>query len=389
MKLSQRIYTLIIFSLLLISCREPYDPEINQEDLGILVVEGHIETGGRATVVKLSTTGSLNDVLNSYIPVSNAQVSIESQSGQTYPLPFTENGTYTQLHELSNDQQYRLNIDIPDQGLYQSEWLTPIISPAIENVGIKREDNDRSATEIYVSTHGNEDVRYFAWEYEETWIFNPELRSFLKFDPEQDSVVYRDLSTERIDRCWRTEYSNTINIASSARFQDEYIYEKVIQEVPFGSERFTQRYSILVHQRAISQEAFTFYETLNKNTNDMGDIFSPLPSNINTNVHFQDNGSYKAIGMVTAGASASKRVFFDRLDIGHWIVTNPFYAGCDLIYDTIPVPEASNWFSSGRTVPVQIVEGGFGGIIGYRGGSRRCTDCTLRGTNVQPDFWAN
>ncbi|GGF40659.1 hypothetical protein GCM10011339_31530 [Echinicola rosea] len=376
--------------LLLVSCREPYDPEINQEDLGILVVEGHIETGGKATMIQLSTTGSLNDQRSPFMAISNAVVTIESQSGATYPLPAIADGQYSATYTLPNDDLYRLNIEISDQGLYQSEWLTPLITPTIEDIGVKRKDeNERADVELYVSTHGEEDTRFFTWQYEETWIFNPALLTFLKFDPELDSVVYRDLRTERIDRCWRTEVSNTINIASSAQYQDDYIYEKVIQTMPFGSEKFTQRYSILVHQTAIPKEAFTFYETLEKNTNDMGDIFSPLPSNLNTNIHFQGNGDYKAIGMVTAGASASKRVFFDRLDIGHWIVSNPFYAGCALNYDTVSVAEAPQIFSSGREIPVVIIEGAVGGVAGYRGGSRRCTDCTLRGSNTQPDFWEN
>ncbi|AWW29237.1 DUF4249 domain-containing protein [Echinicola strongylocentroti] len=387
MKPKPILYSLIINCLFFLGCREPYDPEINTEDIGILVVEGHIETNGIPTKVNLSTTGSLNDYLSPFLAVSHAQVSIESQSGDTYPLPHIEAGTYSATYSLSNDDQYRLNIEVPGQGVYQSEWLTPLISPAIEDVGIKRKGEDRSDAEVYISTHGNEEVRFFTWEYEETWIFNPELITYLKFDQALDSVVYRDLSTERIDRCWRTELSNTINVASSAEFQDEYIYEKVIQTVPFGSEKFTQQYSIIVHQRAITQEAFTFYETLDKNTNDMGDIFSPLPSNLNTNIHYQGTGNQKAIGMVTAGASTSKRIFLDRLDIGYWVVSNPFYAGCALTNDTISVAEAPARFSSAGLVPVQVVENPLGGILGYRAGSRRCTDCTLRGTNLQPDYW--
>ncbi|WP_200979551.1 DUF4249 domain-containing protein [Echinicola sp. 20G] len=385
MSLRQIILAALLTNWIMVSCREPYDPQIDQQDLGILVVEGHIETGEYPSIIKLSTTSTLNGESNGPSTISNAEVYIESQSGEIFSLPLTGEGVYSAEHNLSLNQDYRLHIELPDKGLYQSKWMTPINTPVIEDIGLT--GGDYEDVEVNVSTHGNEEAEFFVWEYEETWIFFPEIISFLRYDENLDSIVYRINPEDRIDRCWKSEYSDKVNVESSSQYQDDYIFQKHIQTIPYGSEKFSQRYSILVYQRAIPKDAYDFYEILRKNSDDTGDIFSPLPSNIGTNVFHQSDENLKAIGFVTAGSSTRKRAFFDRIEVGTWLVDIPYYAGCEIYYDTIPPNEVGERFNNNIDVPAMIVDGGPTGILGYRGASRKCTDCRLRGTNVRPDFW--
>lgn len=381
------LINLLIFAVFM-ACREPYDPEINSEDLNVLVVEGHIETEGGSSWVSLSTTGSLDDYFNSYFPIQGAQVRILDQNNGSYTLDENNPGRYTGSPALSSDQQYKLVITTSENGTYESDWLLPIDSSPIDDIGYKPEGGTQDL-EVYVSTHGTEEAQYFIWDYEETYIFRAGIPCFYKYDAVRDTVVFRSNPADRIERCWRTEYTDLINIGSASQFAENFIFEKKIQHIPYGSEKMTERYSILVNQRAISREAYTFFNIMEKNTNDMGDIFSPLPSNLSSNLHHLTDPNKRVIGMVTAGNSVSMRVFFDRSEIDFWRVDNPYYAGCEMYDDTIKISEQRFWFQDLGANPVLVVEGPTGGILGYRGASVRCTDCTLRGVNVAPDFWVD
>ena len=41
----------------------------------------------------------------------------------------------------------------------------------------------------------------------------------------------------------------------------------------------------------------------------------------------------------------------------------------------------------GALAYVPFIPEGMFNPVGFQGAIRRCTDCTLRGTNVKPDFW--
>jgi len=394
MKLIYIIASICLIALLWFGCREVYDPEINQEDLELLVVEGHIEMEGGKSEVKLSYTSPVGSGQAEFTSVSDAVVNIllrqKNGEEQFYPMHITHPGTYVNETYLSPEHQYRLSINIPNKGLYLSDWITPIISPPIEEVGFtQKEDND---IEIHVNTHGTETAEYFIWEFDETWIFSTPHTSFLKYkklSEQKDTMIFRT-PDEMIDKCFLSDKSTNIIIGSSGQYQNDYIFQKKIQYIPSGSEKLGHRYSIFVRQRAISKEAYEFYEILRKNSADVGGIFSPLPSVMSTNIYHQDDAEKKAVGFLTAGRSVEKRIFIDRTEIPYWQVRNPFYAGCEFSVDTIPLADIKLYFGNNSRIPLSGVLGPFGiNYVAYLGASRKCADCRVRGTKTKPDFWEN
>src|SRR5690554_5878380 len=160
-----------------IGCKEPFEPEISSFDHNILVVEGYIEVGGGESSITLGRTRPVYDSI-SLSPVTGAGVIIESENGNSWQLFQQTEGNYTLLTDLPEDQIYRLRIR-SNGNEYLSEWITPIITPEISEVAFEKREGD---VNIYASTIGNENARYFLWEFEETWIYRAAYRAGYKYD---------------------------------------------------------------------------------------------------------------------------------------------------------------------------------------------------------------
>ena len=105
------------FSLLLVAsaltCKKPFTPPAITASNNYLVVDGVINTGANAvTTINLNRTRNLVDTIVSGIPELNAQVTIVSANGTTYPLADTASkGLYsTPPLNLDITQQYRIAI---------------------------------------------------------------------------------------------------------------------------------------------------------------------------------------------------------------------------------------------------------------------------------------
>ncbi|PRY85324.1 DUF4249 domain-containing protein [Mongoliibacter ruber] len=383
MRVNNILYRYCLFSLLIVlGCRDPFEPEIVSQDLALLVVEGYIEIDGDSEII-LSRTSTVRDTSNVRM-VTGARVYVSPESGNSF-WDFDEaedlNGHYSFTGNFEANQNYYLNILLPNGQMYQSELLTPVITPEIEELGWLRDDG---GVEIFVSTQGDTDAKYFLWSFNEDWIFFPGVSSFLIYE---DGGVRARTEEERVDRCWDATRQPRIVLQNSARFEGNLIVERELVRIPPLSEKLQRRYSIEVIQRAIDQDAFDFWEILRKNSDDIGGIFSPLPSLIGGNIHsIEGNSEENVIGHISMGRSARKRIYIDGTDVFPWRVEIPEYEFCNLSQDTIAVNLASSRFRSGLEIPAREVFQDFF-LIGYRSGSRACVDCTLRGSNVRPDFW--
>jgi hypothetical protein len=376
------IYFALVFLVALNhSCRDPFEPELRATNLNFLVVEGFIEVEGESKI-RLSRSTEVRSVDEPQIEIG-ARVFLTNEGTEIWDFQETDPGTYSLTESLDPALNYQLSIWLSNGQQYLSEDLKPIISPEIEELGFLRDDN---GVEIFVSTKGNEQAQYFLWSYEEHWIFSPGVISFLIY--ESGSVRYRE-EKERVDRCWNSNLFPKIVLQNSSRFADNTILQRELVRIPNQSEKLTQRYSIQVTQRAIDQEAFDFWEILRKNSDDIGGIFSPLPSLINSNIKNINDNTEPVIGFVSMGKSASKRIYINIDEVRPWSVFIPEYEFCQVLQDTIPPTQEAiiGAFASGDRTPARDLYNQMGALIGFRAAETRCVDCTLRGYNVKPDFW--
>lgn len=375
-----------LFFLLLATlpgCRTPYEPEVPATELRVLVVEGYLDTEGLKSELKLSRTAPLG-AASAFIPEVRAKVVLKSAGGQIFPLLEVGVGTYIFEKNIDEKQSYVLEIELSSGERYVSKGLQPIVTPEIINAGFKR---DEEGVEVFVSTQGNANADDFLWTFEETWIFRPRIRTAYIYVPELKNVRDRKVA-EQTSLCFKTEPSPGILLETSSRFKDQIVFQKTITEIPFGNERIMERYSILVSQKGLASKDVAFWEILKKNTEDIGSIFSPLPSLIGGNIQSLDAAKNPVIGQVSLGVIRQKRIYINQVEVSPWNYIDPKFNDCTIGEEAILAKDYQTIFGNGAVVPTRPLMVGTA-IIGYYPSTRRCTDCSLYASKLKPIFWVD
>ncbi|CAM3440104.1 DUF4249 domain-containing protein [Pontibacter korlensis] len=368
--------------LLVSSCVEPYSPEVLEAPNSFLVVNGFINANGPTTIQLLRTQN-----LNEETPPpaeTGAVVRVESDAGESYTLYEAGDGSYTAGNlNLNQANKYRLFIRTQNGREYTSEFVEVKQTPAVDEITWEVIGNE---VQLYVNTHDpTNNTRYYRWEYEDTWQFRSAFYTSLKF--ENDTVEDRTDNDPLIYNCWRSSSSNTLELGNSVRLSQDVISNYKLLALPYNTEKLGIKYSMLVRQYALTREAYEYWEILKKNTESIGTLFDPLPSQLTGNIRSVDDPQEPVIGFVTASTTQEKRVFIERKDLPReW---RTFIPTCSI--DTLLFGERSvkDFFSSAYVLPVEEVHPPNGApvAIGYTYASRNCVDCRTRGTNVKPDYW--
>jgi len=381
-----RLIRIYIFFLLvsLFSCREIYEPEILGIDYGLLVAEGFVEVGGGTSVIKLGKTTTIYSE-ESIRHIDNAKITLLGSMSGSWQFGYLGEGEYRLEADLPVDQQYKLEIYVAEVEHYESEWMIPLISPEIEDIYFSREED---GVYIYLNTQGSDEKMYYQWTSTETWEFKTPYITIYKYDPSIEDVVLRD---DNINLCLKSEESSNIQLGSTLRTIDGSITGEEINRIPLFSEKLGSKYSIEVTQKPLDQMAYEFYESIRKNTDDIGNIFSPMPSILASNLTKVGEPDTPVIGYISAGKTAKKRLFIEFTDIRPWSVRIPEYANCARI-DTVPNFLYTSLFNLDRLIPLEEITIEWPPRSGIRipafiSSEKKCVDCRVRGTTEKPDFW--
>jgi len=394
----KKLNIILLAAIIFAGCKKPYNPPAIASPGSYLVVEGVINSGSDSTLIKLSRTVSLSSV-NAVNPVLNAVVTVVSDQGTVFPLTETSNGNYVSAGlNLDNSHTYRLSIKTSNEQ-YLSDFVAVENSPPIDSISYTVQS---SGVNIFANTHDpKNNTRYYRWDYTETWMFHSNY--FSSWISNGDTVLIRNQVTDQIYYCWQNDTSSTIILGSSAKLAKDIIANNPITSIASTSEKLTREYSIQVKQYALTGAAYTFWENLKKNTEQLGGIFDAQPSNINGNIHSVTNPSEPVIGYVSVGSVSTLRIFIGTDDLPISFTPTPFYPSCELDSELFiyypphgnPIYQEDEFFNINKgalspvLIPVQAIETPSGTIIGHTGASQPCVDCTLRGTNKQPSFWIN
>jgi hypothetical protein len=388
----KRLIYIIFLLTLVYSCRKPYNPPAIASPNSYLVVEGVIVNGSGPTTIKLSRTVKIA-ASNANNPVSGATVTVQGDQNVSYPLQETTPGTYVSATlTLDNTHNYRISINTGSEQ-YLSAYVPVLNSPPIDSVGYTITSNSLN---IYANTHDpTNTVKYYRWDYMETWIYHSIYASF--FVSNGDTVLIRTPAQE-VNTCWPSDTASTIILNSTARLSKSVIVGNPITSIASTSQKLADEYSILVREYALTADAYTFWQNMKQNSEELGSIFDPLPSQINGNIHSVSNPNEPVIGYVSAGAVTSKRIFIYTQQLPDWIPTTNIqqcsldtflYAYND--HGTIinQVNEYINYDKGAidPSIPVGPITTPGGVILGFSASTPACVDCTLYGTNVQPSFW--
>lgn len=373
-----------IFSICIlagIGCKDPYHVKVQDSRQALLVVEGFLNAGQGATTINLSRSFGLSDTAVKRTEVG-ANVTIEGQRGGVYQLGEGAPGVYSaNLGALDASQQYRLHIRTAGGKEYASDYVTVQATPPIDSVNWQRTNE---GVTIYANTHdASGNSKYYRWIYTETWETHSFFISHYVYDPTIGGDHTRQRRPdEMVYQCWKTIPSYNLNLATSTALKSDVIYEKPLVQIPNGDERLSVRYSILVTQFVLSKEAYDFFQLMKKNTESLGSVFDPLPSQVSGNIHAVSDRSEQVIGFFYASSGQQVRIFISNADVPNWSYV--YNCGEKVVP---PNTDSLNAAISSGLLPYQEDLAGFV-LMDYRVSDPRCFDCTFTGgKTVRPDFW--
>ncbi|MDB4920335.1 DUF4249 domain-containing protein [Mucilaginibacter sp.] len=369
---------LLFIILLSVGCKKPYNPKVISSPNTYLVVEGVININD-ITNIKLSRTVNLsNSVTNN--PVDNAELFIESDNGSNYGLQGIGNGSYQLTGvTLDNTRKFRLSIKLDGQS-YLSDYEQAKVTPPVDSVGFIATGNK---LQIYVNTHDpKNDTHYYRYDYVETWRFHSKYAS--SFVSNGTSIVPRH-EDQQVYYCFLNNTSSTILLSSSAKLKQDVIFQAPLTAIESTSEKIEVKYSILVHQYALTAQGYKFWENLKKNTEQLGSIFDAEPSQLSGNIHNVANKTEIVIGYISACSVQTKRIFITSEQLPEtWKPIYPY----DCLIDSLLKNSVQQVLVPGLEIPINgIYSGQSLNPIGYTASDPYCVDCTLRGSKQTPDFW--
>ncbi|MFT2007996.1 DUF4249 domain-containing protein [Pontibacter sp. 13R65] len=382
MQIEYNKYLLWCFLLLLSSCIDPFQPEVVERSHNYLVVDGFINSGNGPTAFRLSRTQNLSEQ-GEPVSETGATVTVEEEGGAYYRLAEETAGTYAApVLPIQPDKKYRLHIKTGNGGEYASEFVPVTPTPAIDEVAWQVE---RDGLLITVSTYDDQNnTFYYRWDFEETWEFTSVEKALVEI---VDGQV-RDMvpESENVYTCWRTEPSATIQVGTSIKNSSDRISKLPLLKIPAASDRLRIGYSILVKQYAQTREAYEYWENLRRNTEDIGSLFDPLPSQLTGNIQSLSDSEELVIGFVSANSVTEKRMYVSRQEIPvQWELPRQL---CVAESANVSVANAVEFIQNNRYYRLKKRLLGEGNeLLGYQAKFRGCVDCREYGTNVKPSFW--
>ncbi len=368
-----------VLSLLFAGCKEEYDFPLRSSDVSLMVVEGNLNVGNDSTNITLSRSMKLDEIVQ-FKPILQAQVLVEGKDNSVSTLTEKGGGNYYSSGlGMAVGNEYRLRIKTPDGKEYLSDWVLARSTPEIDTIKWERLPNGISFSSSTQDPTNN--TRYYKWEYEETWQINSYFTSDFKWVGDAN-IVYTP-AQDLPNTCWKYDRSRTIMIGSSAQYAQDVISDLPLYFIAENNEKLGVRYSVLLKQYALSKQAYEYLNLMKKNTETLGSIFDPLPSEMRGNISNVNDPSEIVIGYVNASAETRKRIFVTSIE-ANWGYPYPIPCNYFLIAnhpDSIRkyIPLYLPWAAE-EPVP--------GVITDYYVAPPVCVDCTLRGGNTaRPNYW--
>ena len=370
---------LLIGLLSSIACRQTYLPPALQSNPGILVVEGIINCrAGDSTTFQLSRTQAIGDPIGSYTPELNARLSILGSAGDSWPLHESGKGAYASAPlTLNPTEKYQLKI-IPSNGSQSlSDTVSAHLTSPIDSLTWYQDDS-AGDVHVRVNTHdqaGNS--HYYRWYFSELWEYHSTLYSELVLI--NGLINYTDSNTSTWT-CWRGDNSSDILLGNSSALSQDRINQMPIAIIPRGSQKLSVRYSMLATQYVLSQPAYQYWQILQKNSQNLGSLFDPQPSQLNGNYHSLANPKEPVIGFLSASSLQQMRLFISNSQVHNWDTS---HLECTVLQSyRDPIDFHIYHYTDTLYGPYY-----FSGDVLYVT-KRSCIDCRVQGgTTQRPNFW--
>lgn len=367
----KRLYMYITGLLTLMGCISDYEPDIVNQIGGLLVVDGFITND--TTRIRLSHSVRMLDEFEEGESITNANVFVESDKGVVFETQdVSEDGVYTiRMGELNPAYKYRLSINWNGKE-YKSEYLSPLDTPAIDSVSVESPASEKPVY-ICVTTHDNEpEPTYYKWSYREIWEFNADLFANAGYLNDKFYMFERHTS-QNTYYCWGRDSSKVMLLATTDKLTENLIYEKKLIEIPRDHDKLKILYYIEVKQNRIRKGAYAYFENMQRNIEQAGSIFSPIPAEMRGNIVCVSDPKEWVLGYVDVTNTTIMKRFMPEL---RDLYQASYDCAKNIFTGMAPDGYAYYIYSGTPTVPNLYAP-------------IRCVDCTYdgRGTKNKPSWW--
>jgi len=376
---------ILLIIVLVPGCVEPYTPDI-RESQESLVVEGLLTDQPGFQTIYLSRSSPFSDP--GFIPESYCQVRVVDENGNSYWFYEQEKGVYgggMTASQLVRGTAYKLTILTADGKKYESDYET-LSSPCpsidsvyfeIKTVETSDPEEPLEGIQFYIDIEAGEDqARNYRWELVETWEYYAANIIQYYYDG-----LYLHVMPDPFTyyRCWYTGRINNIYTSSTKNSVSNRIYRYPLHFVSSQTNRLQIRYSLLVKQFSLSDDAYQYWDQMRRQQQESGGLYETQPSQIRGNVYNINDPDELVLGFFNVASSSEKRIFVDvhrefrfpRIDCTLDTVNN---------MNEIPPPVYYPVFMRSLS-PM-----GVGPPYGV--GRGICFDCTSEGGSiVKPYFW--
>jgi hypothetical protein len=370
-------------------CIERYYP--NEDDLkkGTLVINAHLTDQPGEQVIEISRSVGLTNP--SFDPQSGSFAEVIREDGELREFSEFKPGYYkADLDEsfLQTGMSFMLHVTTPDGFDYESGFdkLRPV--PAIDSLyylvesnSFASETDSVSGVRFYVDfTYDNEAYEYIRWDLTETYEFhNPDMEGYI-LDVDFKMKELPDTSNYRI--CYITNDLSTIHSMSLGILDFGIYIKKPFTFVPNiqQEQKLHHKYSLLVKQYSLSEEAFHYWNELKKTSQEQGFLFDRQPALLKSNIHNVNDDSEVVLGFFSMASVAEKRAFAikpEGLDLS-------FYE-----WYCFPIPRGPGGPLTKEDLPLYFARGWMDGEPSFGLINKHCVDCReyKNSTHIMPEFW--
>jgi len=369
----------LIGSLILAApgCKQTYTAPAQKTNINLLVVDGMLNSrAGNTSTFRLSRTQKIGDSAGAFTPELQAKLTILGNAGDTYPIPEQGNGVYmTAQLSLNPAEKFQLQIQTHNGSKYLSDLVPVLTSPPIDSLSWGPKDSVSDVTVSINTLDPANNSHYYFWTFTETWEYHSVQDAELVL--QNGLLVYAD-STNQTYTCWKSNNSTNILLGNSTNLGEDRISQAPLTIIPQNDQRLSVRYSILASQSVLTRTAYEYWQILQKNTQNLGSLFDPQPSQLSGNYHCLTDPNEAVIGYLSAGTIQQQRLFIPGTQVIN--IPDP---SCNSV--TIATNQ-SNWqlYDYADTTVAPYHFSGNSTILS----SKRCVDCRLQGgTNQKPSFW--
>lgn len=373
----------------LCGCVERYYPDENELNTGTLVINAHLTDQPGNQVIEISRSVTL--LHPSADPVSGSFAELIREDGKFREFLEERPGYYAcDLDDsfLQTGMSYMLHVITPDGREYESAFdkLRPVpvidsIYYEVETASYETVADSTDGIRFYIDfTYNDEAYEYMRWELIETYEFhNPEMEAFI-WDVDFNYYELPDTSNYRV--CYISNHLSEI-YSMSLSYLDFGIYiKKPFAFVPNiqQEQKLKHKYSVLVKQYSMGEEAFHYWNELKKTSQEQGFLFDRQPALLKSNLRNVNDEEELVLGFFSMSGVVEGRAFAEKPE------------GLDLsLYEWYCFPTnrgPAGWVTR-EDLPLYYARAWRDGKSSYAEVNKQCVDCReyKNSTHIPPDFW--